>query len=103
MVMRPHTVRRDTLENIRETGVWTQNTASALIYDLALDWREGAMWFEKQLLDYDPASNYGNWQYIAGIVANSRGGSRFNLQKQQALYDAEGLFVKTWSQSLNRG
>ncbi|WP_113908125.1 flavin reductase family protein [Aliidiomarina celeris] len=25
MVMRPHTVRRDTLENIRETGVWTQN------------------------------------------------------------------------------
>ncbi|WP_113908127.1 DASH family cryptochrome [Aliidiomarina celeris] len=76
-----------------------QNAASALIYDLALDWREGAMWFEKQLLDYDPASNYGNWQYIAGIVANSRGGSRFNLQKQQALYDAEGLFVKTWSQA----
>ncbi|RUO21803.1 DASH family cryptochrome [Aliidiomarina haloalkalitolerans] len=73
-----------------------QNVASALIHDLGCDWRLGAVWFEQQLIDYDPASNYGNWQYIAGIHANSRGGSWFNLDKQAALYDSEQQYQALW-------
>ncbi|RUO37283.1 hypothetical protein CWE13_04785 [Aliidiomarina shirensis] len=73
-----------------------QNVASALIHDMAVDWRLGALWFEAQLLDYDPASNYGNWQYIAGLAANPRGGSSFNLKKQAQMYDPDGAYQKLW-------
>lgn len=37
-----------------------QNVASLLTKDLYYDWRLGAEWFESLLIDYDPASNYGN-------------------------------------------
>ncbi|MCH8500431.1 MAG: DASH family cryptochrome [Aliidiomarina sp.] len=73
-----------------------QNAASALIHDLAIDWRLGAMWFENRLIDYDPASNYGNWQYIAGIHGNSRGGSWFNLNKQAEHYDPTHAYRQFW-------
>jgi len=73
-----------------------QNAASALIHDLAIDWRRGAMWFENRLIDYDPASNYGNWQYIAGIHGNSRGGSWFNLDKQAEFYDPTHAYRQFW-------
>ncbi|EGN74586.1 cryptochrome, DASH family [Idiomarina sp. A28L] len=73
-----------------------QNVASALIHDMGIDWRWGALWFEANLLDYDPASNYGNWQYIGGLAANPRGGSWFNLKKQAQMYDTEGAYQKLW-------
>ena len=37
----------------------------------------GAAYFEQQLLDYDVASNWGNWQYLAGVGADPRGNSSF--------------------------
>jgi len=76
-----------------------QNVASALIYDMRDDWRKGACYFERQLIDYDPASNYGNWQYIAGIHANPRGGSWFNLEKQANMYDNDARYRTYWLNS----
>jgi deoxyribodipyrimidine photolyase len=38
--------------------------ASFLIYDLELDWRLGAAYFEQMLLDADVASNRGNWLWL---------------------------------------
>lgn len=73
-----------------------QLVASCLIYDLGLDWRWGAAWFEQQLLDYDLASNWGNWQYIAGVGADPRGGRHFNLEKQTQQYDPDGVFIERW-------
>mgnify|MGYP001811636619 FL=1 len=58
-----------------------QIVASCLINELNLDWRYGAAFFEKYLLDFDLASNYGNWQYIAGVGCDPRGGRHFNLAK----------------------
>lgn len=43
-----------------------QIVCSFLVRDMGIDWRMGAEWFETCLLDYDPASNYGNWTYGAG-------------------------------------
>ena len=40
--------------------------ASFLVRDMGLDWRLGAEHFEAHLLDHDPCSNWGNWQYCAG-------------------------------------
>lgn len=73
-----------------------QIAASCLVNELGLDWRYGAAFFEKHLLDFDLASNYGNWQYIAGVGADPRGGRHFNLDKQAALYDPEGEFTLRW-------
>lgn len=73
-----------------------QIAASCLINELDGDWRFGAAFFEKHLIDYDVGSNYGNWQYIAGVGSDPRGGRHFNLEKQTADHDPEGLFIEKW-------
>ncbi|CAI7901269.1 unnamed protein product, partial [Closterium sp. NIES-53] len=45
-----------------------QIVCSFLVRDMGMDWRMGAEWFESLLLDHDPASNYGNWTYGAGMT-----------------------------------
>lgn len=74
-----------------------QIAASALVNELSVDWRYGAAWFEYCLVDYDVASNWGNWQYIAGVGTDSRGGRHFNLEKQTQLFDADGVFRQRWA------
>ncbi len=69
-----------------------QLVASYLVFDLQLDWRWGAAYFEQQLLDYDVASNWGNWAYIAG--AGPQPGRWFNSIKQALSYDPEAAFVR---------
>ncbi|RQW63149.1 DASH family cryptochrome [Vibrio viridaestus] len=73
-----------------------QLVASCLVNELQLDWRYGAAYFETQLIDYDVASNWGNWQYLAGVGADPRGSRQFNLQKQTELYDPENKFIQQW-------
>ncbi|WP_446811992.1 DASH family cryptochrome [Methylomonas sp. 2BW1-5-20] len=73
-----------------------QIAASCLVNELELDWRFGAAYFEQQLLDYDVASNWGNWQYLAGVGADPRGKRHFDLAKQSRLYDPHGKFIRSW-------
>ncbi len=74
-----------------------QNVASYLVHELALDWRMGAYWFERMLIDYDPCSNWGNWQYLAGVGNDPREGRKFDPVRQAGMYDPNGAFVKHWS------
>ncbi|CAG7836899.1 unnamed protein product [Allacma fusca] len=73
-----------------------QNVASFLTKDLQLDWRLGAEWFEYLLIDYDVCSNYGNWNYSAGIGNDPRENRKFNMIKQGTDYDSEGNYIRTW-------
>lgn len=73
-----------------------QAVASYLIHDLGGDWRAGAAWFESQLVDFDVYSNQGNWLYIAGRGTDPRGGRRFNLEKQAAEHDPQGVYQQRW-------
>ena len=73
-----------------------QISASCLVNELGLDWRYGAAFFEKHLIDYDVASNYGNWQYIAGVGADPRGGRHFDLERQARQWDPDGTFTAKW-------
>ena len=89
------------MNELRATG-WISNrmrqiVASYLIYDLKLDWRAGAAWFESQLLDYDVYSNQGNWLYIAGLGTDPRGGRRMNMEKQALEHDPEGHYRQQWT------
>eukprot|EP00741_Cyanophora_paradoxa_P017473 tig00020965_g16882.t1 len=79
-----------------------QNVASYLAKDLGINWQMGAEYFEAVLLDYDPASNWGNWQYVAGVGNDPREDRRFNITKQAKTYDAEGDFVRRWIPELRR-
>lgn len=78
-----------------------QVVASFLINDLGLDWRLGASFFEAHLLDYDVCSNYGNWQYAAGVGRDPRSLRYFQPIKQAYLYDPEALFIRTWCPELS--
>lgn len=73
-----------------------QNVASFLVKDLKIDWRWGAAWFESLLIDYDVCSNYGNWNYIAGIGNDPRENRYFNISLQAEKYDSDGSYVKHW-------
>lgn len=78
-----------------------QNVASFLVKDLQVDWRMGAEYFESLLLDYDPCSNYGNWNYVAGIGNDPREDRYFNVLSQARRYDSNGQYVKHWLPQLN--
>lgn len=73
-----------------------QNVGSFLTKNLGIDWRMGAEWFESLLIDYDVCSNYGNWNYTAGVGNDARGFRFFNIQKQAKDYDPQGVYVKHW-------
>ena len=61
------------------------------MFQLGCDWRLGAAWFEQQLLDYDVASNWGNWAYIAGALYSAP--RSFNALKQALEYDQAAAFT----------
>ena len=96
----PYPLVNACMKQLNETGYMSnrgrQIVASYFIYELNLDWRFGAAYFEQQLLDYDVAANWGNWQYIAGVGAGPRGGRQFNIEKQTRQYDPEGEFIRRW-------
>lgn len=73
-----------------------QNVASYLVNDLKVNWQMGAEYFESLLLDYDPASNWGNWNYVAGVGNDPRENRYFNPQTQAMRYDPQGEYVAHW-------
>ncbi|HIK31427.1 MAG TPA: DASH family cryptochrome [Oscillatoriales cyanobacterium M59_W2019_021] len=77
-----------------------QNVASFLTKNLGINWQMGAEWFESQLIDYDVCSNWGNWNYVAGIGNDARGFRYFNILKQGRDYDPEGNYIKHWCPEL---
>jgi len=73
-----------------------QNVASYFVHNLKQDWRIGAAWFESQLIDYDVASNWGNWMYVAGVGNDPRQDRVFNTKKQAEMYDSKGEYQSLW-------
>jgi deoxyribodipyrimidine photo-lyase len=88
------------MKELSETGFLSnrmrQIVASYWIYDMHGDWRQGAAWFESQLMDFDVYSNQGNWLYIAGRGTDPRGGRHFNVGKQMNEHDPLGMYRKRW-------
>jgi len=74
-----------------------QNVASYLVHHLKIDWRWGATFFEKHLIDYNISLNWCNWMYVAGVGNNTRN-KVFNPTLQQERYDPENAYCKLWNQ-----
>jgi len=71
--------------------------ASFLIKTLLVDWQKGEKYFATKLVDYDPASNNGNWQWVASTGADSQPYFRiFNPWSQSKEHDPEATYIKHW-------
>lgn len=73
-----------------------QNVASFLVRDLKVNWQMGAEYFESLLIDYDPCSNWGNWNYVAGVGSDLREDRYFNILTQAKNYDSQGDHARLW-------
>ena len=95
------------MRQLVQTG-WMHNrarmiAASFLVKDLLIDWRWGERFFMQHLLDGDPASNNGGWQWTAGVGTDAAPYFRvFNPVLQGEKFDPEGVYVRTWVPELVR-
>lgn len=71
--------------------------AHYLVNDLNISHISGAAYFEDKLIDYNPASNYGNWAHIAGVGSSVKDNGVRDVSKLQHLLNAQGEYVKRWS------
>ena len=89
------------MRQLNSTG-WMHNrarmiTASFLTKDLLINWQEGERYFMQQLLDGDPASNNGGWQWTAGTGTDAAPYFRvFNPILQGLKFDPLGDYVRHW-------
>ncbi|WP_215223199.1 cryptochrome/photolyase family protein [Echinicola shivajiensis] len=71
--------------------------ASFLTKHLLIDWRWGEAYFAKKLLDYELASNNGNWQWAAGTGTDAQPYFRiFNPSSQIKKFDKDLKYIKKW-------
>ncbi len=76
--------------------------ASFLVKTLLIDWRLGEKYFASRLIDYDVASNNGNWQWIASSGVDSQPYFRiFNPWEQAKAHDPKCNYVKKWVPELS--
>jgi deoxyribodipyrimidine photo-lyase len=73
-----------------------QMVAGYLVRELEVNWVKGAIYFEEKLIDYSPASNWGNWAFIGGMAKEPRDSRYFNTAKHSAELETKGEFIDTW-------
>ncbi|NLI45261.1 MAG: deoxyribodipyrimidine photo-lyase [Chloroflexi bacterium] len=89
------------IRQLATTG-WMHNRArmicaSFLVKHLLINWQEGERWFMQQLIDGDPASNNGGWQWTAGTGTDAAPYFRvFNPVLQGLKFDPQGDYVRRW-------
>ena len=89
------------MRQLNETGYMHNRgrmiVANFLVKTLLLDWRMGEQYFAQKLVDYDPASNNGNWQGISGTGVDMKPYFRdMNPWIQSAKFDKDCLYIKKW-------
>ena len=89
------------MRQLNETGFMHNRirmiTASFLVKHLLIDWRWGEAYFAKKLLDYELASNNGNWQWVAGCGCDAAPYFRiFNPDVQTKKFDPEEKYIQQW-------
>lgn len=95
------------MRQLNETGFMHNRvrmiTASFLVKDLHIDWRWGEKYFAQKLVDYDPAVNNGNWQWVASTGCDAQPYFRiFNPWLQQKKFDPQCVYIKRWIPELKK-
>ncbi|OWK69780.1 DASH family cryptochrome [Pedobacter sp. AJM] len=89
------------MTELNQTGfisnIARQTAALYLINNLEVSWVFGAAYFEEKLIDYNPASNWGNWANVAGVGNDQKSKSVFDLDKNIKNLDPKGNYALTWA------
>lgn len=72
--------------------------ARYIIDELGMDWRVGAELFESYLIDYDPCSNWCNWQILAGQGPEGVPEQKPSLEYLRKKLDPKQHYTEKWSQ-----
>lgn len=93
------------MRQLRREG-WMHNrarllTGSFLVKRLGVDWRLGLAHFDELLVDGDPASNAGNWQWVAGTGTDTRPNRVLNPIRQARRFDPDGDYVRRFVPELH--
>ena len=94
------------MRELNETGYMHNRVrmivASFLCKHLLIDWRWGEAYFAEKLLDYELASNNGNWQWAAGTGCDAAPYFRiFNPTTQIKKFDKNLKYINKWVPDLN--
>lgn len=89
------------MRELNETGFMHNRVrmlvGSFLCKHLLIDWRLGEAYFSEKLLDYEMASNVGNWQWVAGCGVDAAPYFRiFNPTEQIKKFDKDHAYIKKW-------
>ncbi|MCZ4320186.1 deoxyribodipyrimidine photo-lyase [Aequorivita viscosa] len=89
------------IRQLNETGYMHNRVrmlvASFLCKHLLIDWRWGEAYFAEKLLDYEMASNIGNWQWAAGSGVDAAPYFRiFNPTAQIEKFDKDYKYIKKY-------
>lgn len=94
------------MRQLNETG-WMHNRARMVVAmfltkNLLIDWREGERYFANRLVDYDPCSNNGGWQWSSSTGADSVPYFRvFNPYTQAKRFDPQAKYIKRYVKELS--
>jgi deoxyribodipyrimidine photo-lyase len=90
------------MKQLNKTG-WMHNrvrmiVAMFLTKDLLIDWRWGEKYFATKLVDYDPASNNGGWQWSASTGTDAQPYFRiFSPELQIKKWDKDYEYIRRWN------
>jgi deoxyribodipyrimidine photo-lyase len=89
------------IRQLNTTG-WMHNRARMIVAmfltkDLFIDWKMGEQYFASKLVDYDPSSNNGGWQWCSSTGTDSQPYFRiFNPYLQAKRFDKDCIYIKKW-------
>jgi deoxyribodipyrimidine photo-lyase len=89
------------MRQLNETGYMHNRVrmvvASFLCKHLLIEWQWGEEYFAEKLLDFELASNVGNWQWAAGTGCDAAPYFRvFNPEIQLKKFDEKGIYIRKW-------
>jgi deoxyribodipyrimidine photo-lyase len=96
------------MRQLNATG-WMHNRVRMIVSGflckhLLIDWRWGEAYFAEKLLDYELASNNGNWQWAAGTGCDAAPYFRiFNPSVQIRKFDPKLVYIKKWIKDFRPG
>ncbi len=88
------------MRELRKTGYLSPEgrffVASFLVDELKVNWQIGAEYFESVLVDYDPSSNWVNWNHVGGVSLDSKEDRYCNIVTRAKKIDPHGDFIREW-------
>jgi deoxyribodipyrimidine photo-lyase len=96
------------MRELNETGYMHNRVrmvvASFLCKHLLINWQWGEGYFAEKLLDFELASNVGNWQWAAGTGCDAAPYFRvFNPEIQLQKFDGKGIYIRKWIPEFDLG